>query len=144
MHKISFSCPMAEEVSVSKYEIHIPLMSTKHYQQSPFTLFIYTLANQPLSKFSIWFPASASSLLWVKCCNWCKDNYSHWKRNSRAKAIFTSQRWKQEHFPLSPKAPFAHLSSGSCGSERDMSLLEDALGGRSWALFSLSDSPDGW
>lgn len=38
--------------------------------------------------------------------------------------------------------PF-YLARGCGGSERDMSLLEDALGGRSCTLFSLSDSPDG-
>ena len=36
-----------------------------------------------------------------------------------------------------------YLARGCGGSDRDMSLLEDALGGRSCTLFSLSDSPDG-
>lgn len=35
-------------------------------------------------------------------------------------------------------------SGGGGGSERDRSLLEEALWGLSCLLFSLSDSPDGW
>lgn len=46
------------------------------------------------------------------------------------------------YHPLSIPLPL-YLARGCGGSERDRSLLEDALGGRSCTLFSLSDSPDG-
>lgn len=113
---------------MSQYEIHIPLTSTKHHQQPPFTLLICTLANQPQLKFSYGFLHQLPL--------YCKENTliavkTHCNRNSEPNLFSPPRDDSRSTFLSLPRphlltsAAAAVVPKGTCHCWRMHS--EDAL-----------------